>query len=149
MKLGRALASGLVGAVALTVVHETARRVVPEAPRMDVLGMRAIAQTMRAAGETPPERDELHTTALAGDIVANAAYYSLVGVGNPGSAWLRGAILGAVAGIGGVALPGLVGLGSDASARSLPTQAMTVAWYTIGGMAAGAAYGALAGQGGE
>ncbi len=146
MKLGKALVSGLIGAVALTAVHETARRVAPKAPRMDVLGMRAIAQTMRAGGETPPQRDDLHTLALAGDIVANAAYYSLVGVGNPKGAWWRGAALGAVAGVGGVALPGLLGLGSDASARSRPTEVMTVAWYTIGGLAAGAAYGALAGQ---
>lgn len=36
-----ALAGGAAGAAALTLLHETARQTVPDAPRMDVLGERA------------------------------------------------------------------------------------------------------------
>ncbi len=36
------LGSGLAGALALTAVHETARQVIPHAPRMDVIGRRGI-----------------------------------------------------------------------------------------------------------
>ena len=42
-----AIGAGLAGAVALTLVHETARRVIPHAPRVDVIGVRAIARLPR------------------------------------------------------------------------------------------------------
>src|SRR5690242_12815108 len=71
------LAGGAAGAVALTLVHEAARRTLPDAPRMDVLGERAIAAGVRAAGGEPPPEPQLHRAALAGDLVANTAYYSL------------------------------------------------------------------------
>ena len=140
MKALKALTSGLVGACGLTLVDETARRFVKDAPRMDVLGMRALARTMNAAGQTPPSDDKLHGAALAGDIISNSLYYSLVGVGQERGALLRGALLGAGAGLGAVVLPPRLNLGSDASARTAQTQLMTVAWYTIGGLAAAAAF---------
>lgn len=37
-----ALGSGLVGACALMLLHETVRQFVPNAPRADILGMRAM-----------------------------------------------------------------------------------------------------------
>ena len=37
-----ALASGLIGSCALTAAHEATRRVVSDAPRMDVLGEREV-----------------------------------------------------------------------------------------------------------
>jgi hypothetical protein len=55
-KLTTALVSGLAGAAALTVLHETVRRVRHDAPRVDTLGRRAIARGLEAAGlEAPPE----------------------------------------------------------------------------------------------
>ena len=50
----KALGSGLVGACALTLIHETARRFVDDAPRMDVLGMRALSKAARAVDVDPP-----------------------------------------------------------------------------------------------
>ncbi len=141
MKLLMALGSGLAGALALTLLHETGRRVIPEAPRMDILGMRVIARTMNRAGQPPPTRERLHSMALAGDIAGNALYYSLVGAGAPGSgAWLRGGLLGLLAGLGGVFLPSSLGLGSGPSSRTRQTQALTVLWYLVGGLAAAAAH---------
>ena len=82
-KLTTALLSGLAGAAALTVLHETVRRVRSDAPRMDTLGRRAIAKGLEAAGlETPPE-DQLQAVALGGDVVANTLYYSLACLGKP------------------------------------------------------------------
>ena len=146
MKLAEALGAGLAGAGALTLIHETARRLLPDAPRMDVLGMRAIARGFEAAGAEPPSDGPLHGMALAGDIVSNALYYALVGLGKPEGAWLRGAVLGLLAGVGGVALPGPLGLGTDASARTPKTALMTIGWYLAGGLAAAAAYQLLAGR---
>jgi hypothetical protein len=138
----KALGSGLLGAVALTLIHETARRVAPEtAPRMDVLGMRAIAKAVRAVDAEPPV--PLHEAALVGDIVSNSFYYSLVGAGGREDALRNGALLGLAAGLGAVFLPGPLGLGRQPT-DTPTTQALTVAWYLAGGLAAGAAYAALA-----
>jgi hypothetical protein len=133
-----AVASGVAGACALTLLHETVRRVLPDAPRMDVLGMRAIAKSMRKADQQPPDDKELHQWAMVGDIISNSLYYSLTGIGSSKHVWLRGAALGLGAGIGGVLLPGPLGLGTKPSARTFSTQLMTVAWYTVGGIAAAA-----------
>lgn len=133
----RSLAGGLAGACVLTLVHETMRRFNPDAPRMDLLGMRAISKTMRAAGEEPPTEEKLFGLSMIGDIISNSLYYSLTGSGE--NAWLKGSVLGALGGIGGVTLPGPLGLGSAPSGRTTQTKIMTVTWYLLGGLAAAAA----------
>jgi hypothetical protein len=138
----KALGSGLVGACALTLIHETARRFLDDAPRMDVLGMRALSKAAHAVDFQPPV--PLHEAALAGDLVSNSLYYSLVGAGPARDGLRNGALLGLAAGLGAVFLPEPLGLGRQPTARAPATQAMTVAWYLVGGLAAGAAYSALA-----
>ncbi|HEX8131100.1 MAG TPA: hypothetical protein VF527_18520 [Pyrinomonadaceae bacterium] len=149
MSVLQAAASGLVGACALTLIHESARRALPGAPRLDVLGMRAIAKSMRGVGQEPPPVDELHALALVGDVVSNSLYYSLVGVGRPEGALLRGTLLGLAAGVGAVLLPEPLGLGNAPSARTTETKALTIGWYLAGGVAAALAYRLLARQAGE
>jgi len=136
-----ATASGLIGACTLTLIHESARRIWPDAPRMDVLGMRAIAKFMRQFEmEKLPSNEQLHNLALVSDVVSNTLYYSLVGIGRPERALRRGTILGLAAGIGAVLLPEPLGLGKAPSARTPETKAMTVGWYLAGGLAAAVAY---------
>lgn len=136
--LSRALLAGLAGALALNAVHETVRRLRPaDAPRMDLLGMRALARGFRAADATPPPAPELHALTMVADVVSNALYYSFVGGGGK-SAWWRGTALGLAAGAGGVLLPGPLGLGTAPSNRTPQTQAMTVGWYLAGGLVAAA-----------
>ena len=137
----KALGSGLVGAFALTLVHETARRYIDDAPRMDVVGMRAIAKTLRAVDVEPPV--PLHEAALAGDLAANSLYYGLVGLGSPGDGLRNGAALGLAAGLAAVYLPEPLGLGRQPAKNSFETNLLTVAFYLLGGLAAGAAYQAL------
>ncbi|GAB3534615.1 hypothetical protein GCM10027443_22060 [Pontibacter brevis] len=130
-------AGGLAAACVVTAVHETLRRVVSDAPRMDVLGMRSISELMQKADLEPPQdKDELHTWALAGDIISNSLYYSLAGTGK--DAWWRGAVLGAAAGVGAVLLPGPLGLGEEPSNKTTKTQAMAVGYYLLGGLVAAA-----------
>lgn len=147
MKSWQALGSGFAGALTLTAVHETARHQLAEAPRMDVLGMRAIARATEAMGQEPPSDSQLHDLALAGDIVSNSLYYSLIGLGSPERAWLRGTILGLAAGVGALVLPRPLGLGEGPSNRTTATQVMTIGWYLLGGLAAAAAYRLLAEKG--
>lgn len=132
--LPQALVSGLAGALVLTAIHETARRISPDAPRMDVLGMRGLRKLLDQADTPQPDSDTLFGLTMAGDIVSNGLYYSLVGRGK--KAWRRGALLGLAAGLGGVVLPGPLGLGDAPSSRTPQTRLMTVAWYLLGGLAA-------------
>ena len=138
-----AILGGLAGAVALTALHETARRLLPAAPRMDILGRRALAKGLEAAGIDPPGEDSQQAIALAGDLASNTLYYSLIGVGSPAGAPLRGALLGAAAGLGAVVLPPYLGLGKAPRGLTPEVKAMTVAWYTVGGLVAGLAARAL------
>jgi hypothetical protein len=141
----RTLASGVAGAVALNLVHETARRTIPHAPRMDVIGRRGIAKTAYALGAEPPHGNRLQAAALAGDLVSNSLYYSLIGLGSDRrrATWRRGLLLGLAAGLGAVFLPPVMGLGRQPGHRGGFTHLLTVAWYTIGGLAAAATLRAL------
>ena len=130
----QSLGSGLLGACVLTILHETVRRFVPDAPRADILGMRAIEKVMGSMDEEPPADDELHNWALGGDVFSNTLYYSLIGLAKPENALLTGAALGVVAGVGAVALPEPLGLGTAPTNRTLATSAMTVGWYLVGGL---------------
>jgi hypothetical protein len=134
--------AGAAGASALTFIHQSARSMTPHAPRMDVLGMRAVRATHRRLGLADGSEREVEREALAGDIVANAAYYSLVGAGDRSMVWARGLALGLAAGLGAVFLPRRVGLGDPPDADRLDTQLMTVAWYVAGGLVAAAAFAA-------
>ncbi|MBO2008564.1 hypothetical protein [Hymenobacter negativus] len=142
MKLLPSLSAGLAGALVLTAIHETARRLRPEdAPRMDVLGMRGLRKLLHKASAPQPDEDTLFGMTMAGDVVSNSLYYSLVGSGR--HAVRRGLLLGLAAGVGGVVLPGPLGLGEAPSNRTPQTKLMTVAWYTAGGLIAGAVARAL------
>lgn len=134
-----ALAGGLAGALTLTLIHETARRLRPDAPRMDMLGRRALARGLARLGVEPPS-DELQGLALAGDLATNSLYYALVGVGSPGRALVRGAALGTAAGLGAITLPPVLGLGRAPRGLTTRTKAMTAAWYLAGGLAAAATF---------
>jgi hypothetical protein len=142
MKLLPSLASGFAGAVALTILHETARRLRPQdAPRMDVLGERGLRKILNLADLPQPNEGKAYVATMLGDILSNGLYYTVVGSGK--HSLRRGLLLGVAAGVGGVVLPGPMGLGEAPSNRTPQTKAMTVAWYTVGGLAAGAVSQAL------
>jgi hypothetical protein len=132
------LASGVVGATTLTLLHEGARKTVPHAPRVDILGMRAIARSMRAADQIPPSNEDLYYPTLIGDLVSNSLYYSLVAIGDRRYLWYRGALLGLAGGVGTVLASRLLDLGPQPGEQSPTTQLMTIAWYLVGGLAAAA-----------
>jgi hypothetical protein len=142
MKLLPSLAAGFAGAIALTALHEVARRLRPhDAPRMDVLGERGLRKILDLADLPQPTEGVAYTATMLGDILSNGLYYTLAGSGK--HSLQRGLLLGVAAGAGGVLLPGPMGLGEAPSNRTPQTQAMTVAWYTVGGLVAGAVAQAL------
>lgn len=135
-RMATSLASGLAGAVALTAIHETVRRMTPDAPRMDIYGRRALARGMESVGMAPPSAPAMQGIALAGDLLSNGLYYALVGARRRKSSLMRGAALGVLAGVGAVVLPPVLGLGKWPSNATRRTQWMTIGWYTAGGIAA-------------
>ncbi len=147
--IGRALAGGVTGALTATLLNESVRRIMPHAPRMDVIGERALGRTMEGVGLPAPEGDRLKGMALAGDLASNSLYYSAVGLGSERRAIRNGAILGLIAGIGAATLPRPMGLGTQPGQRTPYTQFLTVAWYTIAGLAAGRAFRGIEGHAGD
>lgn len=133
-----ALLGGAAGAIALNFMHECSRKTVPDAPRMDIIGMRAMSELSRAAGFEPPRN--LRTVTLGADVVANTLYYSAAALGGPTHAIALGTVLGLAGGIGGVLLPGPLGLGSAEANRTRSTQIMVVGMYATAGLLAGLIY---------
>lgn len=143
MKPTKALEGGLAGALALTLVHEGLKKVLPNAPRMDLLGMNALSKGFKSMGAPVPDKNKLYGLSLAGDLISNALFYSLAGLGGRRYLLLRGALLGLTAGAGAVAAPKYTTLEERHSSRNKTTGTLTVAWYLVGGLVAGAAMLAL------
>jgi hypothetical protein len=139
MKPTIALGGGLLGACAITLIHESVKKIVPQAPRMDLLGMEAIARAFTDSGKVPPAPKKLYRMALAGDLMSNALYYSIAGIGTSQYVWARGAALGIAAGLGALLVPQRMGLLATPSHRSKASQSMTFGLYLAGGLLAAAA----------
>ena len=138
MKFTSVIAGGITGAVALTAIHETVRRINPKAPRMDLLGMEALAKSLLNLKAHVPDENKLFNLTMAGDLLSNSLYYSLAGIGDKRLVILRGALLGLAAGVGAVYLPKPLGLNEAPAARTTQTKLMTVALYLTGGLIAAA-----------
>ena len=130
--------TGLAGAVTVTLLNETVRRLVPHAPRIEIIGERALSQSLRTLDVTPPRGAALYRWTLLGDLVSNSIYFGLVGLGKSDGVWTRGGALGLAAGVGAVVLPEPLGLGKQPGARAPFTPLLTAAWYLAGGLASAA-----------
>lgn len=130
---------GLAGACTLTLLNESVKKLDKDAPRMDLLGMNAVARLMKGNDILTQTASKIFPVALAGDLVSNSLYYSMADAGTKQKTLIRGALLGLGAGVGAVALPKTLGLNEQATTRSIKTKVLTVAWYTIGGLVAAAA----------
>lgn len=138
MNLPSAL-GGLAGACALTVLNETVKKFDKDAPRLDLLGMNAVAKMMKGVGmRSLPGPAKLLPASMAGDLVANSLYYGMADAGDNKKTLIRGTLLGLGAGVGAVALAKPLGLDERPTAATTKTKALTVAWYVVGGLVAAA-----------
>jgi hypothetical protein len=140
----RALAGGIAGALVLTGLHESARGLLKHPPRMDVIGERALSRSLKALGRRAPRGRRLYRATLAGELLSNSLYYSIVGVASPSRVLRTGLMIGLIAGIGAVLLPPRIGLGHPPGEKPPVTPLLTIAWYTAGGLASAAVTRALA-----
>lgn len=128
----RSLASGIAGAFALTAIHEVARRRFASAPRMDEVTMRGLRKILPGKFRDPRR---LHQLALAGDLLSNSVYYSVIAAPTRKATWMRAGVLGTAAGLCALFLPERLGLGVPHNSHRRTTQFMTVGWYLAGALA--------------
>lgn len=131
-----ALAGGLVGAGVLTALHQSIRYSLPDiAPRMDLLDLSLIHKVGDQMHLALPPDNELYKATFIGEIIANSAYYSLIGGDCP---QLKAWFLGTVAGVSAVVLPEHLGIDPAPSNRTKATKYLTVGYYLAGALAAAA-----------
>ena len=128
------LAGGLAGALVLNILHETVKRMDKDAPRVDLVGEEALSKSLETIGVEPPKGDALFGATLAADVFSNALYFSAVGAGKKKNLLLLGAGYGLAAGFGAITLTKPLGLNDKPVNRTTKTQALTVAFYLVGGL---------------
>jgi hypothetical protein len=137
------LIGGFAGACALTLINQAVSRMDKDAPRLDLLGMNAIAKLIKSPQSAPLLVRNLLPMSVAGDLVSNSLYYGMASGNSSNQRLLKGLLLGLGAGIGAVALPKPIGLEESHTNRTTKTQAMTIAWYVLGGLVAAATMNAI------
>jgi len=138
MSLGKCLLAGLGGAVALNIIHESLKRAGDGMPRVDLLGEEALQKSLVCVGANPIEDEStLYKATLAADVVSNAVYYSLIGLGSKKYVWQRAIGLGIAAGIGALALPKPMGLNPEPVTKTRKAAGLTVAYYLAGALVTG------------
>lgn len=131
------LIAGLAGAVALNILHESLKRTSHNMPRLDLLGEQALQKTINYFGGHMDKEKNLYKATLAGDIIGNTLYYSLIGASNPKYLWPKVAIMGLSAGFGAITLPEPMGLDSQQVAKNEQVKALTVGYYLVGAVITG------------
>lgn len=142
-RLTRAVAAGVVGSLTTNILHELARRARSDAPRVDLLGMQALAKSLNLLKLPAPTGRTLYGATLTADLITNSVYFSVVGVASRERSVSIGAAIGVAAGCGAVALPSPLGLAAQLTNRTTVTRAISIALYAAGGLAAGYAQRAL------
>ena len=128
------LIAGFAGAVALNILHETLKHKSKNVPRIDLLGENALQKTLGFFGESIGNKDTLYKATLAGDIVSNTIYYSMIGAGEAKYIWPKALFLGLSAGVCAVKLPEPMGLNSRPVTKSDQVKALTVGYYIFGAL---------------
>jgi hypothetical protein len=128
------LLAGLGGAIALNVLHESLKGKDNDMPRIDLLGEEALNKGLAWFGSGIKDPDRLYQATLAGDVVGNALYYSMIGVGGNKLIWPKAILSGLAAGLGAIALPAPMELDDRPVARNTKVKILTVGYYLAGAM---------------
>lgn len=155
MRLANAIEGGVTGATTLTLLQEALHKIDPKAPRAALLHKSGIIKQWKKHIKSGERKDPKLYIELASELIANAAYFGLAGLGKKKNAVLRGGLLGAAAGLGAAflkndeeelrangmkAIDGNVpGSASAATEDSTKKKVLTIGLYTAGGLLAGIA----------
>lgn len=138
------LLAGLGGAIVLNIIHETLKKKGTDMPRVDLVGEEALQKSLNYLGTSIDNDITLYKATLAGDVISNALYYSLIGGGSYKHIWTRAIFYGLSGGIGAVTLPEPVGLDPEPVNKTQKTKVLTVAYYLAGALVTGALLKAIA-----
>lgn len=130
----KSLTAGLTGSAALTGLHQVLRDV-KNAPRVDLLGEQAVVKYF--GKNVKMNRDQAYYGALAGDLVSNTLYYSIIAKSK--RPVLTGLVMGVAAGYLATLMPGLLGLKKKYVNSNPKKKYMTIGYYAFGGLVAGLA----------
>jgi len=126
--------AGLGGAIALNILHESLKKKSKDMPRVDLLGEEALQKTLNYFGTEIEGEKPLYTATLAGDVLSNAMYYSMIGKGKPDHVWVRALAYGVAAGVGAITLPEPMGLDPEPVTKTDTSKALTVGYYVVGAL---------------
>lgn len=143
MSFLRNIIPALAGSVALNIIHELARKQLKNVPQINEIAEEGIEKVWMTMGNKPPEGKDLYGAALAGDIVANTAFFRTISGDTPQETWIKGILLGAAAGIGALTLSEPLGLNDKHVNRNRKVQALTILYYLIGGLVTAGVYNAI------
>lgn len=142
MNLAKAIEGGVTGAATLGLLQEALHKIDTKTPRPFLHRSGIIKQLKKSSGK-PRKQNKLYIK-LAGELLANAAFFGMAGLGKRKNAMLTGGLLGAAAGLG-LAFLNNDEEGEQANGARTDTDAdmkkkiLTIALYTAGGLLAGAA----------
>jgi hypothetical protein len=150
MKLASAIEGGLAGVSTISLLGETLRKIDGRPPGANGIKGKKLKKRFKKANSKKPKKATEQYIRLAGDLLGAASVFGISSLGKRKNAVLRGALLGAAAGLGAVLLDdhkndrdsekinGHEGYPSTMLARDTTLQkALEVGLFTIGGMIAG------------
>lgn len=130
----RNIAAGFAGALALNVLHETMRKQSDDVPRVDLLGENALQKVLGFFGEHIDQKEDLYKATLAGDIIGNTLYYSMIGSKKSVYVWPKAIAIGLAAGLGAITLPEPLGLDDQPVTKTDEVKVLTVGYYLFGAL---------------
>lgn len=126
------VATGLAGSTSLTGVHQSLRNK-KSTPRVDLLGQQALRKIFGI--QSNKKEKETYWGSLAGDLLFNTAYYSIVAKSK--RPVMTGTFLGLGAGIMALLAPNFMNLDKKNVKKDSKQKWITVGYYTLGGVVAG------------
>lgn len=81
MEKVKSLLAGLGGALVLNIIHEVGRTLGNRVPRIDLLGEEALNKGLSFIDTRIKDDKIRYQATLAGDVLGNTVYYSLIGAG--------------------------------------------------------------------
>jgi hypothetical protein len=155
MKFANAIEGGITGATTLTLLQEVLHKIDPKAPRAALLHKSGVIKKWQKSSKNGEKKDPKLYIELASELMANAAFFGLAGLGKKKNAVLRGGLLGAAAGLGAAFLKndeeelranGIKAVDGHAPGNAMAVtedstkkKILTVGLYTAGGLLAGVA----------
>lgn len=138
MNIISSVAGGLAGAMAVTLLNEVIKKYDPDAPRLDLLGMNAVSKGFEQADKQVPAKKDQYNYSLISDLIGNTLFFAMAGKGSTRKALTKGGMLGLTAGLGAIFAPEPLGFDAKQTNKTTKTRFMTIAYYLVGGLIAGA-----------